>query len=105
MRNQIFNAKAQSSIDSGQWKVDNEVRARQSYPSSVAGQRLTAVDAVRSVSQELPEFHGHALNDRVNWINMCVGSLDGVAREQVENQQTVLFIVISSFLKFFVALA
>ena len=55
------------------------------------------VYGVRLMPQKLPKVRGNALDDGVNGINMSVGGLDGVAREEVVKQQAGPFIVISAF--------
>jgi hypothetical protein len=51
------------------------------------------IDGVRLLAQKLAEIRCDALDDRINGINMSVGSLDRVAREKVEKQQANSFII------------
>ena len=57
------------------------------------------------MAQELAKIRRDALDYGVNGINMSVGSLDCVAREEVENQQASPFIIISPFVQLFITLS
>jgi hypothetical protein len=56
-------------------------------------------------AKKLTKVRRDALNDRVNGIDMFINGLNGVTREQVENQQTGSLVIISAISKVLVALA